>query len=151
MRPMGSRDGSVEAAVRQRVLAYLIDLGLVSSGVFVVASRLERSLVRRTLVAGLLGILVGSLYHVLLEGSRGQTVGKKAVGIAVVLDDGSRCTYRAATIRTALRFVDALPVAYLAGLLSIVRTEQRQRLGDLIANTVVVRTRGECERHSPPT
>lgn len=44
-------------------------------------------------------------------------------------------------IRTALRAVDWLPAGYLLGPASIARTERRQRLGDLAADTVVVRRR----------
>lgn len=87
-----------------------------------------------------LGTVAGTLYYIVLEGIGGQTVGKAIVGIAVVSDDGSRCTYRAATVRTVLRVVDALPAAYLVGLLGIRLTVRRQRLGDVAANTVVVRT-----------
>lgn len=128
------------ASVRQRVLAFLIDLCLVGGGVFAVVRDRDRSFATSAAAFVALGTVTGTLYHVLLEGYSGRTVGKAAVGIAVVSDDGSKCSYRAAAIRTGLRFVDALPAAYLVGLLGILLTEQRQRLGDLAANTVVVRT-----------
>ena len=129
------------AAVWRRVLAYLVDLALVGGGVYAVTDRRDRPLAVRALSFGLLATVVGTLYHVVLEGSGGRTVGKAAVGIAVVEGDGSRCGYRAAVIRTLLRFVDALPFAYLVGFLGILLTERRQRVGDLVANTVVVRFR----------
>ncbi|WP_227353803.1 RDD family protein [Haladaptatus salinisoli] len=129
------------AGVERRAAAYLVDLLFVGGGVFVAVSRSERSLGERALAFGLLGTVVGLLYHVAFEGSRGSTVGKAAVGIVVVEADGTRCTYRAAAIRTALRFVDWLPVGYACGVLSIRLTERGQRLGDLAANTVVVRRR----------
>ncbi len=129
------------AGVRRRAVAYLVDLLLVGGGVLGVVNRSDRSLGKRVLAFGLLATIVGLLYHVAFEGSRGRTVGKAAVGIVVVEADGARCTYRAAGIRTALRFVDWLPVGYVAGVLSIRLTERGQRLGDLAANTVVVRGR----------
>ena len=138
-----SSDGLEVAAVRQRVLAYLVDLVLVGGGVYAVTARRDRSFAVRALTFGLLAVVVGTLYHVVLEGSGGQTAGKKVVGIVVVGDDGSRCGYRAATIRTLLRFVDALPFGYLVGFLSIFLTGRRQRIGDLVATTVVVRSRDE--------
>lgn len=128
------------ATVRQRVLAYLIDLCLVGGGVFAVVRARARPFVNSVATFVALGTVAGTLYHVLLEGTGGRTVGKAVVGIAVVADDGSRCSYRAATVRTVLRFVDALPAAYLVGLLGISLTDRRQRLGDVAANTVVVRT-----------
>ncbi len=130
------------ASVRRRVFAYLVDLVLVGGGVYAVAARRDRSVAVRALAFGLLATVVGSAYHVVLEGRGGQTVGKRVAGIAVVGGDGSRCNYAAAASRTALRFVDALPFAYLVGFLSISLTGRRQRIGDLVANTVVVRSRG---------
>ena len=128
------------ASIRQRALAYLVDLLLVGGGVFAIVRNRERSSANQTTAFVVLGTVLGTLYHVLLEGSGGRTVGKAVVGIRVVRDDGSNCTHRAAVVRTVFRFVDALPVAYLAGLLSILLTERRQRLGDAAAKTVVVRT-----------
>ena len=105
-------------------------------------NRSERSLPIRAFGVGVLATVGGFVYHVVLEGTLGRTVGKGVVGIAVVNEDGSACSVRAATVRTALRFVDWLPVAYLLGILSILLTERRQRVGDLVANTIVVRTEG---------
>lgn len=128
------------ASGRRRALAYLSDLCLVGGGVLAAVRRREGSLAGAAVAFVGLATAVGTVYHVLLEGLFGQTVGKAAVGIAVVRDDGSDCTVRSAAVRTALRVVDALPVGYLLGLLCIAVTERRQRLGDLAAGTVVVRT-----------
>lgn len=128
------------ASIRQRALAYFVDLCLVGGGVFAVVRNRKRSSANSAPAFVVLGTVGGTLYHVLLEGSNGRTVGKSVVGIEVVCDDGSKCTYRAAVVRTVLRFVDALPVAYLVGLLGVLLTERRQRLGDVAAETVVVRT-----------
>lgn len=137
------------ATVRERAAAYLADLFVVVGAMAVVTRRLGRS--RRERVGrarlagfvGLFGFAVANLYHVVLEGTDGRTVGKRAVGIAVVSDDGRPCTYRAAAIRTAFRFVDWLPAGYLLGFVSIALTDRRRRLGDVAANTEVVRTDGE--------
>lgn len=129
------------ASVRRRVLAYLLDLCLVGGGVIAVVRDRERSLAGEVLSSLVVGTVAGTLYHVVLEGAGGRTVDKAALGIAVVREDGTDCTIRAAAVRTALRIVDALPVAYRLGLLSIAPSERRQRLGDRAANTVVIRTR----------
>lgn len=135
------RGGVEPVGVWPRALAYLVDFAFVGGGVFAVVNRSERSVPMRAFAFGLLATVAGLLYHVLLEGRLGRTAGKAVVGIAVVDEDGSHCTYRAAAVRTALRFVDWLPVAYLVGALSIRLTERRQRVGDVVASTVVVRTR----------
>jgi uncharacterized RDD family membrane protein YckC len=47
--------------------------------------------------------------------SNGQTVGKRALGIAVVKADGTPVTFMASTVRNVLRVVDLLPGTYLVG------------------------------------
>ena len=44
---------------------------------------------------------------------RGQTVGKRLLRLRVVDEDGRRLTFQQVTMRNLLRFVDALPVAYM--------------------------------------
>ncbi|WP_170977230.1 RDD family protein [Halorussus salinisoli] len=127
------------ATVRARVGAYPLDLLVVGVAVVGVAGRSGRSRRERLGLVGLLGLAVANLYHVVLEGSAGQTVGKRGVGIAVVGDDGERPSYASTAIRTAFRFVDWLPAGYLLGFVSMALTERRKRLGDLAANTVIVR------------
>jgi uncharacterized RDD family membrane protein YckC len=106
MDSVGTHHELEAVGVRRRAVAYLVDLLLVGGSVLVVVNRSERSLEERALAFTFHGTVVGLLYHVAFEGGFGGTVGKAAVGIVVVEDDGTRCTYRAAAIRTALRSVD---------------------------------------------
>ena len=126
--------------VRRRVVAYAVDAVVLGGPLLLGTSRLDRSRLSRLSLASVVGVVVGSLYHLVLEGRYGRTPGKRALGLAVVRTDGTPCTYRAAAVRTALRPVDWLPAGYLAGLAAIGLTERRQRLGDLLADTLVVRT-----------
>ncbi len=68
----------------------------------------------------------------------GQTPGKKQMQLAVVNDDGTPVGFSASLIRNLLRFVDLLPFAYIAGLISMVVNGQCKRIGDLAAGTIVV-------------
>ena len=128
-------------------MAYLADVVAVLGGVALAQRTRGRRLSVRAAVRGfaLAGLLAGP-YHVLLEGGPGQTVGKRLLGIAVVGEGGEPCTYRAALIRTLFRFVDWIPVAYAAGLASMVLDGRDRRLGDRAAGTVVVRTGDRRER-----
>ncbi|PSP56325.1 hypothetical protein BRC82_02195 [Halobacteriales archaeon QS_1_67_19] len=134
----GTRTGSV----RERVAAYLLDLLLVGGGIVAAARRLGNTTGERLRLGAVIGLAVANLYHVVLEGAGGQTAGKRAVGIAVELDDGSDCSDGPAAVRTLYRFVDWLPVGYLLGVAAIALTDRRKRLGDRAANSVVVRTEG---------
>ena len=86
-------------------------------------------------------ILISFLYGFILEGWRGQTLGKMALGIMVVKEDGKSCDYPAAFLRNILRIIDALPFAYILGLIVIALTKRRQRIGDIVAKTVVVKAK----------
>lgn len=68
----------------------------------------------------------------------GQTLGKKALRIKVINDDGTPVTFAAALIRNLLRVVDFLPAFYVTGILSSLCNRHFKRLGDLAAGTLVV-------------
>jgi uncharacterized RDD family membrane protein YckC len=80
----------------------------------------------------------GFLYHSLLEGVFGRTLGKKVCGIRVLKADFTPCGLSAGFMRSLLRIVDAF-FFYLVAAVSLAGTIKWQRLGDLAADTVVVR------------
>ena len=69
---------------------------------------------------------------------RGQTPGKRALGLAVLNDDGTPLRWPGALTRNLLRAVDFLPVLYGIGLAAMLANRDFKRLGDLAAGTVVV-------------
>jgi uncharacterized RDD family membrane protein YckC len=71
----------------------------------------------------------------------GRTPGKRWNGIRVVLDGGQPIGFLASAIRNLLRLIDWLPSLYLVGVVSILVTTKNQRLGDLVAGSIVVRER----------
>lgn len=79
------------------------------------------------------------LYPVLFELlMRGQTPGKKVLGIAVVNDDLSPVTLGTSLVRNLLRTVDFLPLLYLGAVITMLSNRRFQRLGDLAAGTLVI-------------
>jgi uncharacterized RDD family membrane protein YckC len=87
---------------------------------------------------GIVSFIIFLAYFTYLEGTRGQTIGKMATKIKVVREDGGKIDMNQAFTRTILRIVDGL-VAYLIGAILIWRSDKKQRLGDSIAKTVVVK------------
>jgi uncharacterized RDD family membrane protein YckC len=80
------------------------------------------------------------LYMSILEGGwNGQSLGKKVAGIRVVREDGSAIDWPAALLRNVLRLADAF-ACYLVAAVLVWRSPRKQRLGDRIAGTVVIRT-----------
>lgn len=92
--------------------------------------------------SALAAFAVGFLYFILLEWLlRGQTLGKFLLGLRVVDSDGLRLTPSQVVLRNILRLVDMLPLLYGVGGVAAALSPRRQRLGDLVAGTLVVRTR----------
>ena len=83
-------------------------------------------------------LVVGFLYFSLLEGIWGKTIGKKICGIVVLKDNFTKCTLSKGFLRNLLRIVDFF-FYYGVGLVTAVATMKWQRLGDIVAETVVVR------------
>lgn len=90
----------------------------------------------------ILALLIGiPCYYVLLEGLTGFTVGKLALQIKAVDAEGRPPGLGKSFIRSLLRFVDTNPllVGGLPAGISVLVTKRKQRLGDLAANTYVVK------------
>lgn len=80
-------------------------------------------------------------YAILLEWRwNGQTLGKRVLGLRVMDVRGMRLHLSQIIIRNLLRAVDSLPLFYLVGGLAALFSQHAQRLGDLGANTMVIRS-----------
>jgi uncharacterized RDD family membrane protein YckC len=79
-------------------------------------------------------------YDVLFEVlANGRTPGKRLCGLRVVRSGGQPIGFVASAVRNLLRLVDGPLTSYIAGIISIVVSERNQRLGDMAADTLVVR------------
>jgi len=85
------------------------------------------------------GFVVALVYFVVMEATLGATIGKLMLNLRVVMAaDGSAIGWQAAIVRNLLRIVDGFAF-YLVGFVLICTWKNRQRLGDRVAGTVVVR------------
>jgi uncharacterized RDD family membrane protein YckC len=85
-------------------------------------------------------VLIG--YDILFEVlASGRTPGKRLAGLRVVTASGHPVTFVPSTVRNLVRIVDFLPAGYAIGSIAILATARNQRLGDLVAGTIVVRDR----------
>ena len=92
----------------------------------------------------LLNFLMFWGYFVLFETFwKGQTPGKRVMKLRVLKDSGRSITLFEAMARNLLRVVDLLPNFYLIGLIAMLCNRQHQRLGDLVAGTIVVHERSD--------
>ena len=72
----------------------------------------------------------------------GQTPGKRWLKLRVIREDGRPVTFWEACVRNLLRTLDIMPWPfYSIGLISVFISGRDQRVGDMVAGTVVVRER----------
>jgi uncharacterized RDD family membrane protein YckC len=88
----------------------------------------------------MLGLTLG--YGVVWEWAwNGQTPGKRVIGLRVIDERGRPLVFSQIVVRNLLRMIDApIPLAYVVGGVAMFFTRHCQRLGDLAAGTVVIRT-----------
>jgi uncharacterized RDD family membrane protein YckC len=91
-------------------------------------------------LATLLYFVASVVYGMTLEWYwHGQTLGKRLFSLRVVDAQGLRLRPAQVVLRNLLRAIDFLPGAYLLGAAACLLSAKGQRLGDLAANTVVLR------------
>jgi uncharacterized RDD family membrane protein YckC len=138
------------AGLGSRILARGIDtlIQIVFLLVLILAFALIRTSVSGLgtllLIVFLFGVFVDLfVYSAVLETVwRGQTIGKRALGLRVVTREGAPVRFRHAAIRSALWIVDGLLFGGpLVGVLAMLLTRQSLRTGDMVAGTIVVRER----------
>ncbi|MCG6875363.1 MAG: RDD family protein [Betaproteobacteria bacterium] len=122
-----------------RALAWLIDFAIRVAALFVLAIAVGPFGNLGQAAFLLTWFLLEWLFPAWCEAQwNGQTPGKKALGIAVLNDDGTPVRWPAALARNLLRAVDFLPIFYGFGLATMLINRDFKRLGDLAANTLVV-------------
>ena len=127
-----------------RFLAWLIDLMCIGVALKVVSylvnwvKLIDSNLGGAAGILAYFGVMIG--YGIFCEWAwRGQTVGKRVFRLRVVDAEGMRLQFDQVVTRNLLRCVDSLPLFYLVGGLSCWFSRKCQRLGDIAANTIVIR------------
>ena len=141
--------GAVEkqATVGDRTLALLFDRALLGSILMMLAAwqttaagNFDPSGVWFLATAAGIVFLLMLLYHVVLEGVFGTTIGKAMMALRV-RTSGDRSRFVAVVIRNVFRVIDSIGL-YLVGFLFAMFTDRGQRVGDLVGGTVVMEGRG---------
>ena len=135
------------AKLASRALALALDLGvqllLIIVGSFVVigvASQVDDALGAALVLAFYVAVLLG--YPVAFETlSRGRSLGKLALGLRVVREDGGSIRFRHALVRGLLGIVEFWVTFGSVALITSLASAKGKRVGDFLAGTVVVRER----------
>jgi len=136
----------VIAGLFSRFLAWMLDTLVTMMLATIVITAVSVAFIAFPGFGSALGLTIWFLidwgYGIVLEAAwSGQTIGKRALGLRVLQESGVRITWLQAVIRNLVRPVDRLPLMYGVGGAAALFTESHQRLGDLVAGTIVVRER----------
>lgn len=130
------------ASIPRRGVALLLDSVFIMAFAFILGAMIPLWRYYPTPVIGAASTylipLIAPLYFIVLEGMKGATPGKTALGIKVVTSENENIGYKESFIRNILRPIDAFPAFWLVGIVSILITEEDQRVGDIAAGTKVV-------------
>lgn len=148
----------VEVRVAQmpsRALAIVIDLA-VQFVVMIVAYLLlgafapitDLAMFSAVMLVMIILVMVG--YPVVFESlSRGRSLGKLALGLRVVSDDGSPERFRQALFRGLAGVVELWLLSGAPALIASLVSQRGKRLGDVFAGTIVISERAPRETHQP--
>ena len=128
-----------------RLAAYLLDVGVRFVLIIVVGSVLLITGVVMPGASGGLLLIAHFLnewfYFVVCEGFfKGKTVGKHVFGLRVIQEQGHPMTFWSAMLRNLVRAAESFPL-YGPAFISMLCSRRFQRLGDLVARTVVIQER----------
>ena len=135
------------AGLGERITARLIDLGVFIGLYLVVAllaipvgmSRLSSPVMFFTIYGIYIAVFI--FYSLLCEIlMNGQSIGKRVMKIRVISIDGSQPTIGQYLIRWVFRLADFWLSAQIGGLICIAVSDKKQRIGDIVAGTAVVKT-----------
>jgi uncharacterized RDD family membrane protein YckC len=127
-------------ATKSRLFATVIDHLLALGAMFLVVAQVPPEY---PALKAFFFFTVYLAYYAVFEGAWSRTPGKFFQGLVVRKTDGSPCGWKAALIRSLARLVEVNPILFggvPAGLV-IIYSQRKQRIGDLLAGTVVVTTR----------
>jgi uncharacterized RDD family membrane protein YckC len=130
------------AGAGSRFLALLIDAVIVtamSSAIFSIAETfLPRGIAAAIFVT--VNFFLTFAWHLWFETRRqGRTPGKRVMKIRVIDARGLPVSLHQSLVRNITRTLDFIPAFYGVGAISVMVSRSRQRLGDIIADTLVVR------------
>ena len=126
----------------ERILAYLIDLAIFVA-LAIIGGILANVLPDVGIAVYFIIVGLTLLFYDLVCESffNGQSAGKVVMKIRVISLDGTRPKFSQFLLRWLFRLVDFSLTSWLGGVITIILTEKGQRIGDIIAGTVVVRTK----------
>jgi uncharacterized RDD family membrane protein YckC len=143
------------AGLGERIAARLIDLGLffvlyilviivfAVSGITFGSNGLSSVILSAVIIIIIAGyVFYDLLFEIFMNG---QSIGKKLMKIKVISLDGGQASMGQYAIRWLFRLVDFSLSAGLGGLICVAVTDKKQRIGDIVAGTILIKTAPKTE------
>ncbi len=127
--------------VGRRAVAILIDSVLLFIVGYIIASFTGGTTSEGFAIHGAPAFLwlgIGLAYYIVMEATRGATLGKMAMKLKVVKQSGEPLDWQASIVRNVMRLIDGF-CFYLVGAIVVWVSKKKQRLGDMAAHTLVVK------------
>jgi len=148
-----SGDNAAKAGLGKRLVAWFLDALLVGIVLTVISLSIDALLgvgtqsgnealaVLVNLVIAFVGLVAYFLYHTVMEGVYGYTLGKLAMDIVVTTESGEPVSWGGSILRNVIRILGRFlfPFSALLAVFLIVVSDEQQRLGDMVASTYVVK------------
>ena len=156
----GVRLALAPAGVGSRVVATTIDAAVQFAALIVLvlldvalAASADSAAVEAVIIIETVAVLAG--YPIVSEWlGKGRTLGKLALGLRVVRDDGGPIGFRQALVRGLAGFILEkpgllFPLTTIAGLVTMSASAREKRIGDMLAGTVVLNERSAPQVLAP--
>ena len=133
-------------SVGDRIVAGLIDTAIIAAYLIIMIiilslSKIQGSGIQILMVLMYLPVCFYTLASELLM--NGQTVGKRVMQIKVISINGNQPSFSQYLIRWLFRLIDIWITSYLLAIIMIAVSRNHQRLGDLVANTTLIKTKAK--------
>jgi len=133
------------ASVGERIVAWLVDLGIFIAYFILVSTIIGfsqmGSFVEKNPWISMLFIFPFVFYNLVCDiWLNGQTMGKKVMKLRVISLNGEQATIGQYMIRWLFRMVDIFLFNALPAFIAVAASEKKQRIGDMVAGTVVIKT-----------
>jgi uncharacterized RDD family membrane protein YckC len=131
------------AGVRDRIFAFMVDMILLMGSLAITSALLAWLFSGTGFISYIIGIITlfsfvfYSLFFELIM--NGQTLGKRLLSLKIVKITGNEPSAYDFVVRWAFRFIDIWCSLGSIAIIMISSTERSQRLGDLLANTAVIK------------
>ena len=139
------------AGLGERVAARLIDFGLflilivlllIGFGFMGLMNSAEMTFVVVMIIYGAGYVFYDLICEIFMNG---QSIGKRILKIKVISLDGAQASLGQYFIRWLFRIVDFTLTGWVGGLICVAVTENKQRIGDLVAGTTLIKTQPQTQ------